>query len=180
MIALAVLGALLGFVWERWSPAGPRGFVIAPHAVQPDETESFVAADGRFAVICAAVGLVAGLTAWLRRSARGPVTAIALAVGGLAGAGLTDLVGHLRAGGSADGKTQAVIPELPLWVHMHGLLVLEATVAVLVYGLCVAFAAADDLGRAEPQSVRAGDQPEFGGSDRDAPGAYQQPYLPPQ
>ena len=42
---------------------------------------------------------------------------------------------------------------MPLWVQMHGLLFLEATLAVLVYSLFVAFAVDDDLGRPDP--VRA-------------------------
>lgn len=177
---LAVLGAVLGVVWQWWSPPGPLGYVVAPHAIQPDETEAFIAGDGRFAVICAAAGLVAGLAAWFRKPTRGPVTAVALAVGGLLGALLTDAVGHLLGGGTADGKARTILRELPLSVHMHGLLLLEAAVAVLVYALCVAFAADDDLGRPEPPSVGVGDQLQLGGRDRDAPGAGQQPYLPPQ
>jgi hypothetical protein len=180
VVALAVLGAVLGVIWQWWSPPGPRGFVVAPHSIQPDETEAFVASDGRFAVICAATGLVAGVVAWFRTSTRGPVTVLALVVGGVLGALLTDVVGHLLGGGAGDGKAQTVLPELALWVHMRGLLLLEATVAVLVYGLCVAFATEDDLGRPEPQSVGAGDQMQFGWGGADAPGTHQQPYLPPQ
>lgn len=180
MLGLAVLGALLGVLWQWWSPPGPLGYVIAPHAVQPDETEAFIAADGRFAVICASTGLVAGVAAWWHKPTRGPVTAVALAVGGVLGAVLTDLVGHLLAGGTGDGKTRTILPHLPLAVHMHGLLALEAAVAVLVYSLFVSFAAADDLGRGDPVSVGVGDQPQFFGGCRDAAGAFEQPDLPPQ
>jgi hypothetical protein len=183
-------------LWQWWSPPGPLGYVIAPHAIQPDETEAFIAADGRFAVICAGTGLVAGVAAWLRKSTRGPVTAMALAVGGVAGAVLTDVVGHALGGGSDAGKTRTILHELPLAVHMRGLLVLEAAVAVLVYALFVSFAAADDLGRAGegerpgdgggppapggPWSVGMGDQPQLSGGGRDTPGTFQQPDLPPQ
>jgi hypothetical protein len=180
VLGLAVLGALLGVLWQRWSPPGPLGYVIAPHAVQPDETEAFVAADGRFAVICASTGLLAGVAAWLYKPTRGPVAAVALAVGGLLGAVLTDLVGHLLAGGTGDGDARTVLRHLPLAVHMHGLLVLEAAVAVLVYSLFVSFAAADDLGRGDRDSVGVGNEPQFLGGGRDAAGAFEQPDLPPQ
>jgi hypothetical protein len=182
-LALAVLGAGLGVLWQWWSPPGPLGYVIAPHAIQPDETEAFIAADGRFAVICATTGLVAGVATWWHKPTRGPVAALALAIGGLLGASLTALVGHLLAGGSADGPPRTILRELPLSVHMHGLLMLEAAVAVLVYALFVSFAAADDLGRAGElgsTSVGVGDQPQLFGSGRDAAGAFQQPDLPPQ
>jgi hypothetical protein len=178
-LALAGLGALLGVLWQWWSPPGPIGYVIAPHAIQPDETEAFVAADGRFAVICAATGLVAGVGAWMHKPTRGPVAVLSLAVGGVLGALLTDLVGHLLAGGTSDGKTRTILRELPLSVHMRGLLVLEAAVAVLVYSLLVSFAAADDLGRGYP-SVGMGDEPQLVGGGGHAPGAFQQPDLPPQ
>jgi len=44
------------------------------------------------------------------------------------------------------------IDHLPLTVHMHGLWFLQAFIAVLGYGLFVAFAVADDLGRPDRQS----------------------------
>jgi hypothetical protein len=178
-----VLGTVLGVLWQWWSPPGPLGYVVAAHAIQPDETEAFIAADGRFAVICATVGLIAGIAAWSHKSTRGPVTALALAVGGLLGAFLTALVGHLVAGGTDDGTPRTILRELPLSVHMRGLLMLEAGVAVLVYSLFVSFAAADDLGRPDelgPASVGVGDEPQLAGSGRDAPGAFEQPDLPPQ
>jgi hypothetical protein len=181
VLALAVLGALLGVLWQWWSPPGPLGYVVAPHAIQPDETESFIAGDGRFAVICASAGLVAGLVAWFRTSTRGPVMALALGVGGLLGSYLTSVVGHALAGGTGNGKANTLLQHLPLTVHMRGLFLLEATVAVLVYGVCASFAAEDDLGRPEPEvSVGVWDQMEHVRGHRDAAGALQQPYLPPQ
>ena len=180
--ALVMLGALLGVLWQWWSPPGPLGYVVAPHAIQPDQTEAFIAGDGRFGVICAAAGLLAGMVVWFLRSTRGPVTALALGVGGLLGSLLTDVVGHLLAGGAGDGKPDTILHELRLSVHMRGLLLLEATVAVLVYAVCASFAAEDDLGRPEPgaPSVGVRDETQHAGGDRDAPGALQQPNLAPQ
>jgi hypothetical protein len=181
VLILAVLGALLGVLWQWWSPPGPLGYVVAPHAIQPDETEAFIAADGRFAVICASVGLLAGLVAWFRTSTRGPVMALALGIGGLLGSYITGLVGHALAGGTDTGKTNTLLQHLPLTVHMRGLYLLEATVAVLIYGVCASFAADDDLGRPDPtSSVGVWDEMEHVGGNRDAAGALQQPYLPPQ
>jgi hypothetical protein len=180
--AMAVVGVLLGLVWLWWSPGRPIGFVIAPHAVQPDETEAFVASDGRFAVLTVVIGLVAGTVVWFVRSLRGPFAAGALAVGGLAGAWLTERVGNLFGGGHASGPNQTVIDRLPLSVHMSGLRVLEAAVAILAYGLFVSFAASDDLGRADSgdaDSVVLGGHAEHGWSHSDAPGALHQSDLAP-
>jgi hypothetical protein len=148
--ALAVLGAALGLLWQAWSPPGPLGLVVTPGAIQPDETEAFAAGDGRFAIIGIVVGLLAGALLWLRHSTRGPVAVLALAIGGLLGAGATALVGHLVRGGSTAGKAGTLLQHVPLTVHAHGLFVVEAAVAVLVYVVCAAFAERDDLGRAEP------------------------------
>jgi hypothetical protein len=181
VLVLAVLGALLGVLWQWWSPPGPLGYVVAPHQIQPDETEAFIAGDGRFAVICAGAGLLAGLAAWFRTSTRGPVMALALGIGGLLGSYLTGVVGHALAGGTGNGKANTLLQHLPLTVHMRGLYLLEATVAVLVYGVCASFAADDDLGRPEPKtSVGVWDEMEHVRGDRDAAGALQQPYFPPQ
>lgn len=181
-VSLVVLGALLGVLWQRWSPPGPLGFVVAPHQVQADETEAFVAADGRFAVISLVVGVLAGALLWLRRATRGPVAVVALAVGGLGGALLTNLVGHLLRGGRSSGPAHTLIHQLPLTVHMRGVLLLEAASAVLVYGVCAAFAPDDDLGRPDPSSgsVGVGEQLQHAGSYTDASGGFEQRDLSPQ
>ena len=175
---LAVLGVALGAVWSWWSPPRPIGFVIAAHAVQPDETESFVAGDGRFAVLTVLAGLAAAAVVWFVRGLRGPAAVSALAVGGLLGAWLTAVVGHALGGGSSTGPNQSLIDHLPLEVHMHGLLVIEAAVAVLAYGLFVAFAASDDLD-VPATSVGFGGEPQDGWGHRDAAGAADQAQLAP-
>ncbi|MDT4938355.1 MAG: hypothetical protein QOG80_2026, partial [Pseudonocardiales bacterium] len=156
-----------------WSPPGPLGFVLPGHLVQPDETEAFVAADGRYAVITGVVGLVAAVALWRLKRVRGPVAALALGVGGLAGAWLTEIVGRALDGGRTDGPVNTLLPHLRLSVHMHGLRILEPLTAMLCYSLCVAFAADDDLGRGD--SVGRGGQPERGWGDSHAAGALQQP-----
>ena len=123
-------------------------------ASEPDETEAFVAGDGRYAAIVLGVGLLAGLALWFARICRGGPAVLVLALGGLGGAGAMAVVGHaVRGGGrhySCGGGTATCIDHLPLSVHASGLLLLEAAVAVLVYGLCVSFSRADDLGLPDP------------------------------
>ena len=138
-------------MWQAWSPPGPLGLVIQPGAIEPDETEAFIAGDGRFAVLALAVGLVAGIALWWHRPSRGPLAVLALGVGGLLGAYLMALVGHLVRGGSDSGKSGTLLQHVPLQLHAHGLLVLEAAIAVLGYVICAAFAARDDLGRREDE-----------------------------
>jgi hypothetical protein len=184
--ALVVIGALSGLVWEAWSGAQQRAYVIAPGKLYPfDEVETMAAADGRYLLIVGATGLVAALLAWAARPRnRGPLVQLALCVGGFLGAVLTAWVGHLVSGGSVDGKTGTTIAHLPLSLHMRGLVLVEPAVTALVYGLFVAFAARDDLGRADPirerLSVRAGDDAQDAGGHGDAAGATQQRDFPPE
>lgn len=156
VVALSVLGAVLGLIWAAWSPPGPLGAVLSA-GIQADESEAFVAGDGRFALIVAIVGLAAGFAAWYLpriRRARGPYVAIGLALGGVCGAALTEWIGYLVRGEGThfhcNSETGTCISHLPLTVHMHALLLVEAVLAVLVYSLFVAFAVEDDLGRPDP------------------------------
>jgi hypothetical protein len=207
-LGLAVVGALLGLVWQAWATAGPQAEVLGGGRFIPDETEAFIAGDGRFLALTAAVGLLAALGAWFLRPAnRGVPVAAGLLVGGLAGALLTELVGHLTGGGSATGRLVRttsgqqfrLTAHLPLSLHMGGVVVIEAAVAMLVYALFVAFTVHDDLGRPDPAraavlaarapspglppgapSVDAGGHPQYGGGNGDAAGPAQQRDLPPQ
>jgi hypothetical protein len=211
-LGLAAVGALLGLVWEVWTPARPPAEVLGNGKFIPDETEAFIAGDGRFLALTAAVGLVAALGAWrLRPANRGVAVAAGLLVGSLVGALLTEVVGHATGGGSATGSVVnsasgqqfRLTHHLPLSLHLGGLVVIEAAVAMLVYGLLVAFAVHDDLGRPDPvrdavlaartqasavpapapygpASVDAGGYPQDGGGYGDAAGPAQQRDLPPQ
>lgn len=214
--ALMVLGALLGVVWGLWSPPGPAAEVLGGGAFQPDETEAFIAGDGRFLVLTGAAGLVTAMALWFGRTGtRGAIALVGMAVGGLVGALFTELVGHLSGGGSftgrtyhyADGSARQLTPHLPLSLHAHGLLFVEAALATLVYGMFVAFAARDDLGRSDARqekvgsravdpasdggasdgggsvgggSVGGGGQPYDGGGHGDAAGGLQERELPAQ
>ncbi|WAX56826.1 hypothetical protein M6B22_20210 [Jatrophihabitans cynanchi] len=187
MVAMWGAGALLGLIWQWWSPPGPAGYIIGPGRIQADETEAFVAGDGRYALIVLVCGIAAGLLVWFGRPAvRGSGAVVALALGGLGGGWLTEVVGRLTGGGTDSGRADTVVAHLPLSVHMSGLLFVEAAAAVLVYGLCASFAVADDLGRPDPQreavrgSVERQVQLQHAGGDGDGPGGPQQGDLPAQ
>jgi hypothetical protein len=144
---LVVLGAIVALYWGRHSPHSV-GVVETKSIVIPDETESFISADGQFAVITAVIGLLAGITAWFWRPTRGPVMVAALAVGGALGAIVMALVGHLVSSGHAIGAVNTLIT-LPITLHAHGLLAVEPFLAVAAYMVGVLLIAPDDLGRAE-------------------------------
>lgn len=194
VLALSVLGVAVGLIWQWWSPNGPPGYVLGPGLVQPGETETFVAADGRFAVLMLGCGVLAALVVWFGRMARGPGAVLALAVGGLAAALLAGWIGGLvRADGHyypCGNGTAQCIDHLALSVRMHGLYFLQAAAAVLVYAMCVAFAVADDLGSPDPvrdqirnqsgASVWPDVQLQYAGGDGDGAGRPQQGQFPPQ
>jgi hypothetical protein len=190
VVLMWAAGGVLGLLWQWWSPAGPAGFLVSPGQVQPDETEAFIAGDGRYAVIAVAVGIVAALIVWFGRVERGIMTVVALAVGGLGGAAATAAVGHVMRGDghkyTCGSGASSCIDHLALSVHAHGLLLVEATAAVLVYGLCIAFARDDDLGTPDPAgelargSVGADVELQHPGRHRDRVGETQQGDLPPQ
>lgn len=157
VLGLALLGVALGWPWQDWSPR-TIALVYNAAGLVPDETEAYVAADGRFAVITASVGLVAGVLVWFRRGRRGPITVIGLAAGAVAGSYCTELVGRLTGGGTTHAAIGTILVP-PVDLHARQLLAVEPLVAVLVYLLCALFAARDDLGRpeaAEHSEARAG------------------------
>lgn len=160
VVSLSVLGAVLGLAWSWWAGPQQRAYVIAPGELYPyDEVETMAGADARYLLIVACVGLLAALALWAYRPAlRGALAVTGLAAGGLAGAALTWAVGRLTDGGTYSGRTGTVIAHLPLTLHMRGVLFVEPALAVLVYGVLVAFAARDDLGRADPVRDRAADR----------------------
>jgi hypothetical protein len=191
-VGLVVLGAILGLVWAWWSPPRPPGVQLPAGTVQINESESFAAGDMRFAIITGLVGILAGVAIWFRREMRGPVTALALCLGGLAGAGLTSVVGNVVGGGTNKGPANTEILHLPLSLHLHGFYLLEGLLAALIYSILVAFAVDDDLGRPDPVRDQLRAKPvvddlvqpqyllQYRGADGDGAGLPQQDQLPPQ
>lgn len=160
LLALLVVGTLLGPLWQAISPR-TVGYVAAAHTVIPDENEALIATDARFVMLTGAVGVLTAVLMWTRVPWRGPTVVAALAFGGLLGALATALVGGWTGGGTVDGAVRSVVT-LPVAVRAHGLLLVEALLAVTVYGVLVLFASSDDLGRTSDDLGRTS------GSERDA------------
>lgn len=150
---LIVVGILAGVFWSAISPHA-QGVVVSSTQVIPLEQENWIAADGRFALITAVIGLIAGVAAWFWRGRRGPVLAAGLAIGAGIGALLTALVGYWLSSGHESGAVNTEI-RLKVLVHAHGLIALEAVLAVGAYLIGVLFCGPDDLGRPESASTTA-------------------------
>ncbi len=140
-----MLGVLAGVLWSVISPHG-QGVVVSKTEIIPFEQENWIAADGRFAIITALIGLVVGAAAWFWRARRGPVLVVGLAVGAGLGALLTALVGYWLSSGHSSGAVNTQI-RLRIAVHAHGLIALEVVLALAAYLVGVLFSGPDDLGR---------------------------------
>jgi hypothetical protein len=130
-------GVLIGLIWLWWSPRTIAYMVPlgrdGANVVIPDESESQIAGDGRFFLLCLIIGLAAGLSAWLllpRR--RGPVTLLLLALGGGASSLLAAGVGRLFSSGTPHPAAQTPYhPRLSL--HSPVMLVIQSLFAVASY-----------------------------------------------
>lgn len=141
-------GVLVGLVWRAWSPH-TLGYVVAAGAgrgsVIPDESESQIAGDGRFVLLCMLVGLAAALGAWQLRRARGAVTLLCLVAGALLGSLVARQVGTALATGHSSGAVNTTI-RLPLRLHADALLTAQAMVAAAVYVLLSGLSSREELG----------------------------------
>ena len=153
-----MVGILAGVLWSKISPHA-QGVVVSKSEIIPFEQENWIAADGRFVIITAVIGLVIGAAAWFWRAQRGPVLVAGLAVGAGLGALLTALVGYWLSSGHDSGAVNTQI-RLRVHVHAHGLIALEAVLALAAYLVGVLFSGPDDLGRPstslEPEPVGVG------------------------
>lgn len=149
-LTLVVVGAIAAPLWVWLSPRA-SGTVVAAGVVianQP-ESEAAIAADGRFVFITLAIGVIAGVLAWLPRGSRGWFMPVALAAGGLAGAVVTKVVGELLTSPPSaavlDHVHAAVLA--PVRLRATAAVVVEAFAAVVIYLIIVGFAEHDDLRR---------------------------------
>lgn len=129
-------GAVVGLLWLAWSPR-TTVFLVSGYGAGltpiPDESENQFAGDGRFLVLCLAVGFVAGALAWLLvRGRRGVVPMIAIAAGGVLSSLVAAGVGYLFSSGSNSGAPDTAIHP-PLSLHSPTMLIAESFIAVLVY-----------------------------------------------
>lgn len=152
-------GVALGLLWAWWSPRSVAYVVqiSAGHtALVPPESESQVAADGRFVVLSAIIGVAFGVAAWLTRRVRGPVTVVCLAAGAVLSSLVAAGVGHLVSSGSGSGAVNTVVTQ-KLALHGVSWLWVQAFCAVLVYVAIAGLLADPTLGRsAPPRGARDG------------------------
>lgn len=174
-------GVALGLVWLAWSPhtvaylipLGNHGAVLIPA-----ESESQIAGDGRFALLSAVLGVLAGVIAWRLRSVRGPLVPVSLVAGGVLGSVVARAVGQWLSGGSVHGAPNTAVSP-PLTLHSLPLLALQAFFAVLVYTTVSGLSTDPHLGRAPAGPGAADDAPdgsarteagrEHSGTGRDGP-----------
>ncbi|HEY2043402.1 MAG TPA: hypothetical protein VGH11_12065 [Jatrophihabitans sp.] len=162
LVGQALLGVILGLVWLAWSPSSDVYRVPSSTGgtvLIPDQTENWMAADGRFLALTALAGLAAGLLTWffLRRT-RGPIGLLVVAIGALLGSWITSLTGHLASSGSTNGPLQTALhPQLTL--HGWPMLMVQAFLAVLTYTALAGFAADPGLGVSSQPQSSAGQQP---------------------
>lgn len=155
ILAQAAAGIVVGIVWAMLAP---RVFGIKTadgvDLVNP-ETKAYVGQDAYFLIVTAVVGLVCGITVWWLVRRRDAASAIALALGGLAGAYIAWRVGRAMgptglqdwARTASLGATRA----LPVDLRATAVLVAWPLLAVLAHlGLVLA----------TDRPVSPGDQPE--------------------
>jgi hypothetical protein len=176
-LAITVLGVPIGLLWVAIAPrtayqvSGGKGVLADP------ETQTLIAADGWFAVLTVAAGLLCGLAAYLlagRVGELGPL--VGIAAGGVAAAIVAWRLGHfidlsayqhaLRTGG--DGA----LVHAPLGLHALGVALAWPLTAVVVFALLEALDVAGReargrLSAGDPGRGRSGQPDEVGGGELD-------------
>jgi hypothetical protein len=165
-VVVAGMGLVIGWLWAELAPRvgvikTANGFIYADA-----EPEQAVAADGWFAIIGAAAGLVFGVLVWQLRRFRGVVMMVGLAMGSLIGAYLAWWLGykigmsefaHVRDSAAVGARLEA-----PLNLRMTGLdaghwwppkvtgvAAVQALFAVITYTCLAGFSAHANLRGAE-------------------------------
>jgi len=146
---LAVAGLGAGALWIGVAPRLPFQVVKVGQAVRArPESEVFVADDGWYFFITLAIGLLAGVLAWLPRSGRGWLMPVALAVGGVAGALVARVFGEWLTPELTRSALQQIGATVlfPVRLKAQAAVVEEAFAAVVVYLILFVCAERDDLG----------------------------------
>ncbi len=154
VLALALAGLPAGGVWIWLAPRAD--YRVTATSVEPigraPSPELFMADDGVFVCVLAALGLVAGLVVWLRRQRRGPLTLVALATGMLAAGVVAWQLGQWVGPGPTDAELEDVgrTVTTALSLGATAALAVGPFIAVLVYLAAASFTSRDDLGRTGP------------------------------
>jgi MFS family permease len=184
VVGLAAAGVLIGVLWTCIAP--PIHGVVALtrdgerlQAYLGPESDHFFVAAALMLGLLGVVAVIAAALAWQWRAHRGPQMVAALLIGLVAAAALSMLVGALlvhQRYDVVDIESAPVTPDDRVYyfaeappvffghtvLQITASLLLPAAAAALVYGLCAAASARDDLGGYPPMVVTANDD----GSDR--------------
>ncbi len=149
VLALAGLPAALVWLWlaPRASFRVAEGEVVPIGA--PPSNELFMADDGVYVLVLAALGLLAGVAVWLRRRARGVVALTALATGMIAASLVAWQVGQLLGPGPTEEQLADVGGTITTGLQLGAVAAVAVGpfVAVLTYLVATTLATHDDLGR---------------------------------
>jgi hypothetical protein len=161
---LAIIGLPLGLLWRVLAPRVEFVMTADGPVTVLAEPEGFVADDGWYLLITVAAGVVAALLVWaLLRRRRGPLIVLGLIVGCVAGAVLTQWIGHQIGyahfrdlARSAPVGTHFFRPpsvragHVGLWFgvlpRVQGAVLVQAVAAATTYLLLAAFHADPELG----------------------------------
>ncbi|MCG5212443.1 hypothetical protein [Streptosporangium sp. KLBMP 9127] len=149
VLVLAVLGVAAGVAWSAAAPRAP--FLVTPEGTRLADpaTQALIAADGWFAVVTGAAGLVCGVAGyWLGRRRPLPVL-LGLAGGGLVASFLARWIGGVvnlgaasvaapTGAGTGGGTGGGTVTAGALALTATGVLVTWSLLAVSVYGLLAA------------------------------------------
>jgi hypothetical protein len=158
LLGLAVVGVLLGVLW--WGLAPRAEFRITadgPVAIGNPSEELLVADDAVFVLVVAAVGLVAGLGAWVVRRSRGVAGLVGVALGMLAAGAVAWRIGELLGPGPTSAALGHVGDRVTTGLALDSLPALAAGpfFAVLVYVVGALSARSEGLGRPATSSSPA-------------------------
>ena len=134
VLALALVGAAAGLLWSLAAPRPPYVVIDGGPLLADPSTQALIAADGWFAVITGALGLVCGAVGYsVSRGGRPLPVVVGLAAGGLLGAHLALLVGvavNLGAVSVTASGTSTPLIAGPLALTARGVLFAWPTLAV--------------------------------------------------
>jgi hypothetical protein len=151
LLVLAVAGGLLGILWHFLAPTVPVVNAGAGRVLVNDPSpEEYIAADGWFAILCFAFGLVAAIVAWLvLRRDRGPWLLAGVILGTLAAPVAAWQAGRqIGLGTYQDWKASSAAGaafEAPPDVHAYGTLLVAAFAAAIVLTLMAGWSNDPDL-----------------------------------
>ena len=158
-LIIAILGIPAGLLWSAIAPRTAYVIVGGKALLADPEAQTLIAADGWYATLAAAGGLLCGLVAYLLAGRLKDIGLLAgLAVGGTAAGLIAWRLGHLF-GLSAfrhqvrtvkDGTTARAALDL----HASGVVIAWPLIALMVYGLLEAL---DVGGRDSRRKATAGD-----------------------